>query len=270
MKNTLISLGKEQKISKIGFCKAEDYKKRIGNNVALEGADSIIVCAFGYYNGDKKGNVSRYAQGIDYHLVTIEKMKVLAEYLKSRGYRADAYADVGSLDERFLAQLSGIAFRGRNTMAICNELGSYFFIGYILTNCKIEPDKENAEKCKNCGACLKACPLGAIDGRNFIKERCLSYINQKKGELAPEEEAAMKNSGCAWGCDICQEVCPHNKCVPVTEIDEFKNDLIYNLEIDENISNREFRNEYKNRAFSWRGKAVLVRNQKIFIKNEKN
>ncbi len=265
MKSRLIELAKEQKISKIGFCLGEDYVKYSSKDKSLpEGADSIIVCAFGYYAGAGEGNISRYARGMDYHLVTRKKMSVLAEFLHSSGYFAESFADISSLDERLLAQLSGIAFRGRNGMSINEELGSYFFIGYILTDCPLEPDGVNKNACIGCAKCEKSCPMGAISSGGFKKERCISYINQKKGELTEEETNGIKNSGYGWGCDICQEVCPHNKGIPVTEIEEFRTDLIYNLEIDEKISNKEFKNRYHNRAFSWRGKAVLVRNQRIF------
>ena len=118
-----------------------------------------------------------------------------------------------------------------------------------------------------CGKCMDVCPLGAISNGDFSQERCLSYITQKKGDLTDAEVEALANNGMVWGCDNCQSVCPHNENVEETEIDEFKNNLITNLQI-EDMSNKEFAGKFGQRAFAWRGKGVLLRNQKC-IHNRK-
>ncbi len=273
MKTAITELAKAVGISDIGFCAGSEYLKNAGGlpqevsfcgaqgAEAVTAAKTLIVCAFSYYSGAAKGNISRYAQGTDYHSVARKKMEYIVRFLGERGFSGAAFADTGALNERLLARLSGIAFLGRNQMAISKKLGSYFFIGYILTDCEIEPDAAEGSGCVACGKCVAACPLGALDG-DFDEKKCLSYITQKKGELSEDEISAMKKAGTIWGCDICQEVCPHNKNIPVTDIKEFKNDLITNLEIDETLSNKEFKRMYENRAFSWRGKNVLIRNQK--------
>ena len=276
MKTQIIRIARAQKISDIGFCDIADYNMEAKNlkrssvfakeeKEILENARTAIVCAFNYYAGAEKGNISRYAQGEDYHRVVTERMRPIAELLEKSGFSAKIFADVGFLNERLLAVQSGIAFIGKNRMAISPEFGSYFFIGYILTDCELEKDKKCDQTCANCGKCEAVCPLGALkDG--FCEEKCLSYITQKKGELTGKEEQAVKNANTIWGCDICQEVCPHNRDIPVTEIDEFRKNRIINLEISEEISNKEFKKMYGNRAFSWHGKGVLIRNQKILQK----
>ena len=278
MKQEIKRLAEIQKISRIGFCRMADYyenakdfendrsfSRKKENGDALKNARTAIVCAFSYYCGDEKGNLSRYARGEDYHKTVMRKMAPITELLRENGYFAEAFADIGIMNERLLAVLSGIAFIGRNRMAINEKIGSYFFIGYILTDCELEPDRKNCGKCADCGRCREACPLGALD-RGFDESRCVSYITQKKGDLSEEEQNALKKAGTIWGCDICQEVCPHNVAIPETEIDEFKENLIVDLEIDEDISDRKFREMYKNRAFSWRGKGVIARNLKILKK----
>lgn len=274
MKTELIEIAKASGISDIGFCSCEEYQKNAGGLLKevsfcgeqgaelMDDAKTVIVCAFSYYSGAEKGNISRYAQGADYHRVAREKMQQITDFLQKKGFSAGAYADTGALNERLLAKLSGIAFIGRNQMAISKRLGSYFFIGYVITNCEIESDEPDTSKCALCGKCVSACPLGALD-EDFNEQKCLSYITQKKGELSENEISAMKKAGTIWGCDICQEVCPHNEDIPATDIEEFKNNLITKLEIDETISNKEFKKMYENRAFSWRGKGVLIRNQKV-------
>ena len=281
MKSRIIEIAGAEKISDIGFCGISDYKKAAENlekpavfgsggqkTEVLENARTAIVCAFNYYAGEEKGNISRYAQGEDYHITVLRKMQPIAEELEKNGFSAKIFADTGILNERLLAKNSGIAFIGRNRMAISEKFGSYFFVGYILTDCEIKDDRKTREGCLDCGRCEKACPLGALKG-GFCEEKCLSYITQKKGELSEEEEQAMVSANTVWGCDICQEVCPHNQGIPITEISEFKENRIINLEIDENISNKEFKKLYKNRAFSWRGKKILIRNQKILKKPKK-
>lgn len=283
MKQRIIDLAGKLKISDIGFCSTEEYNRQSGGGETasfvkggqcrtpeqiLPGAKSIIVCAFGYYTGGEKGNISRYARGADYHMVTAEKMKHITRLLESEGYSAAAFADTGELNERLLARLAGIAFVGRNRMAINPRLGSYFFIGYILTDCLLEADSPCTDSCAGCNRCVEACPLGALsDG--FDEEKCLSYITQKKGSLSETEERAITEANTIWGCDICQEVCPHNANPAVTEIEEFKRDLIINLHIDETLSNKAFMRIYGGRAFAWRGKGVLLRNQKIVEKLKK-
>ncbi|MCR4719908.1 MAG: DUF1730 domain-containing protein [Firmicutes bacterium] len=282
MKSKIVEIAHEEKISDIGFCSISDYNKEAkglenaevfsknaNGSEPLKNARTAIVCAFNYYAGEERGNLSRYAQGEDYHLTVMRKMKPIAEELVKNGFSAKMFADTGFLNERLLAVLSGIAFIGRNRMAISPKFGSYFFVGYIITDCDMEKDNKTAEKCAECGRCEKACPLGALKN-GFCEEKCLSYITQKKGDLSKEEENAIIKANTIWGCDICQEVCPHNKSIPVTDIAEFMENRIINLEIDENISNKQFEKLYKNRAFSWRGKGVIIRNQKILQKNKKN
>ena len=273
MKEKILKLAMKNRISAVGICDINSY---IENSRGLlekasfcaagdvpDNAKSVIVCVFSYYAGEQKGNISRYARGIDYHIVAKEKMEHICDFLRDEGFFAESFADTGTLNERLLAKLSGIAFIGKNQMAINENLGSYFFIGYILTDCELQCDEPNTNACKNCGECIAACPLGALSQNGFCEEKCLSYITQKKGELSEQEREAIRKTKTIWGCDICQEVCPHNKGIEVTDIEEFKKDLILELKIEENISNKEFKKLYSNRAFSWRGKAVLQRNAKI-------
>ena len=281
MKKEITALAKSLKISEIGFVSADFYLERAekikkssslcasgSEKEALFGAKTIIVCSFSYYTGCEEGNISMYARGTDYHLVIKEKLQRIVDKLTENGYSASAFADVGALNERLLAKLSGIAFIGENQMAISEKTGSYFFVGYVITDCPLPQDKENEKKCKGCGRCRKVCPLGALDN-GFCEEKCISYITQKKGELTPAEIEAMQKVGTIWGCDECQRVCPHNKGLPVTDIDEFKTDLIYSIDMEEDISAREFKRRFGKRAFSWRGKSVIKRNYDAIYNKKK-
>jgi epoxyqueuosine reductase QueG len=96
-------------------------------------------------------------------------------------------------------------------------------------------------------------------------KRCKSYLTQKKGSLTQDEKDIIRKTPLIWGCDVCQDVCPHNKSMQATAMEEFRTDLVNSIDIDElkRLSNREFRKKYGNRSFSWRGRDVLIRNHEI-------
>ncbi len=247
-------------------------EKRINPKVTMENVESIIVCAFPYYTEDNnKSNISKYCYGKDYHIVVKEKLEEIAKYIsdKTEGFEYMVFADNGPLVDRYLASISGIGYYGINNNIITDKYGSYVFIGYILNNYKFEVDDKNEKKCINCGKCIDSCPGGAILGSfEFNPKKCLSYITQKKEELDEEEINILNKSNKVFGCDICQDICPHNKNISKTNIKEFYENLMYSLDEEEilNISNKEFKRRYKEKAFSWRGKKIIQRNMEILKK----
>lgn len=246
-------------------------ENRINPKNIMKDAKSIIVCAFPYHIDDEKeSNLSRYCRGLDYHIVAKELLQKVCDYLDENieGFEYKIFVDNGPLVDRELAYLSGIGYFGINNNIITDKYGSYVFIGYIINNYEFSLDKPLDKECMKCGKCVKYCPGNALLGNYDMNPRkCLSYITQKKEELSLEEVRVIKSSGKIFGCDICQEVCPHNKNIKETHIEEFMKDLILNLdyeEIDE-ISNKEFKRRYGNRAFSWRGKKIIKRNIEIVL-----
>lgn len=246
-------------------------ENRINPKNIMKDAKSIIVCAFPYHIDDEKeSNLSRYCRGLDYHIVAKELLQKVCNYLDENieGFEYKIFVDNGPLVDRELAYLSGIGYFGINNNIITDKYGSYVFIGYIINNYEFSLDKPLDKECMKCGKCVKYCPGNALLGNYDMNPRkCLSYITQKKEELSLEEVKSIKSSGKIFGCDICQEVCPHNKNIKETHIEEFMKDLILNLdyeEIDE-ISNKEFKRRYGNRAFSWRGKKIIKRNIEIIL-----
>ena len=247
-----------------------DIRRRTDPFLIMPGARSIVVCLMSYYAGADAGNLSKYARGEDYHAVMGRALGELKRLIEGCGYQAECFCDSGDLNDRYLAYLAGLGFFGKNGFLIHPVYGTYTVIGYIVTDCPLAESSPLKNSCLGCGECIRHCPGGAIgeDG-SFCCEKCASYITQKKGELSREEKGIIEKSGYIWGCDICQDVCPHNKNAKMTENPEFSEYLCKNLHIDGSMSNRAFRKMYKNRAYSWRGKGVIVRNQEVLEKKGK-
>lgn len=241
------------------FCES-DIKKRINPFLLMPEAQSVL-CFIVSYKSSLLGNISQYAYGRDYHKVLREVADTAVDALHDGGFAAEVFCDSSPLPERYLAYLAGLGFIGKNRCLIHPNYGSFVFIGYILTDCRLAPDKPIGELCADCGKCLSVCPSGALSDGDFSK--CISYITQKKGELSKAEEELIKNSPSIWGCDLCQSVCPHNLSAPEATLDAFCENLICELYVSEDISNRAFSELYSDRAFSWRGKNVILRNERI-------
>ena len=257
--------------------KIKDYAKSLGidmvgitsaelfNNAENSNYTSAVVALFPYYVGKaKKANLSKYTYAKDYHIVAKDYLEKIAKHFSFENY--EIHADIGPSIDRELAINAGLCFKGKNTMAINEKYGSYFFIGYIVCDESLEFDIPCKNVCIDCGRCVSACPGGAIrDDGTLDIEKCASHISQKKGDLTADEIELIKKTGLCFGCDICQNVCPHNESAEITPIKEFKENLITSLSVSEleGLSNKSFKEKYNDRAFSWRGKNVLVRNLKI-------
>jgi epoxyqueuosine reductase len=250
-----------------------EINKRVDPSLTMINVKSIIVCLFPYaVDYDENSNISNYTYSIDYHIVARKKLEQISEYLckKIDNFEYKAFVDTGALPDRYLAHLAGLGYYGINSHIITDRFGSYVFIGYILTNYPFETDNPIDKTCIRCGTCVKKCPGNAILGDFTINpHRCISYLTQKKGDLTEEEISIIRKGNLVFGCDICQKVCPHNRRIQQTNIEEFKQNLIYKIDYCEllNISNKEFKKRYGDRAFSWRGKSILLRNFEYVYNN---
>ncbi|WP_099188763.1 tRNA epoxyqueuosine(34) reductase QueG [Tepidibacter mesophilus] len=250
----------------------KDIQKRINPRITMENVESIIVCLFPYFSGNVENtNISKYTHNVDYHIVVKEKLEKLSKMIKKDidEFEYKIFVDNGPLVDRYLAQISGVGYFGINNNIINDKYGSYVFIGYIMNNIKLKEDDKLDKKCIQCGECIKKCPGGAILGNfDMNPNKCLSFITQKKEELTDEEKKLLKNNPTVFGCDICQDVCPHNKKINTTKMNEFTENLIYNIDYEKinTISNKEFKRRYKDRAFSWRGRKIILRNLEIINK----
>ena len=247
-----------------------NYIRSLGIPVAGVTGDgatySKIVCLFPYFTGEQnRGNLSMYAYGKDYHTIVREYLLKIADFIAtlSPESTSSVHVDIGTTDDKFSAFSAGLGFYGRNTLLIHPQYGSYVFIGYVESNLILEADRPTLQTCADCRKCETACPGGALRDGKIDVSKCISHITQKKGVLCENEAEIMRKGGFIWGCDICQSVCPHNISVPLSPIPDFYEDLQFSLYALPD-SNKAFKKAYGDRAYAWRGKAVLERNLEIF------
>jgi epoxyqueuosine reductase len=191
-----------------------DPAARLKPGSLLASAKSVICCACKYESQKpKKPHVARFASGRDYHETVKEKLEQVVAVLKKE--RPDAQfklcVDTSPVMEKALAVRSGIGWRGKNSVIIDPDSGSFFVLGEIITDIEIEPDPPIGEKCGDCRKCIDACPTRAIVEPYVLdSRRCISYLTiEHKGPIDNEFAKIIKNG--QYGCDICQNVCPFNK-----------------------------------------------------------
>jgi len=168
--------------------------------------------------------VASYARGMDYHIVTHGRLHRLSEWMKGRGADlAHTWIDASPVPERELAERAGLGWIGKNTMLINPTIGAWTFIGTIFTSLDLAPDLAPVtDHCGRCTRCLDACPTDALLGGHVLDAtRCLSYLTIECRD-DPPPELAGRNEGWAFGCDICNDVCPWNiKFATPTTVPEF-------------------------------------------------
>lgn len=245
---------------------AADVEERLRGTTEFT-PKSAIVCLFPYYiEHSGPSNLSRYTWGTDYHLVINEYLDKLIEKLQKMNTSAQfsIHCDTSPLADRYMAYLAGLGFYGKNNCFISPKWGSYVMIGTILTTLEFEPNTPLGQSCMGCNRCITACLGQCLEHDEFKYDTCKSYLTQKKGDLTNEEETIIGKTPLVFGCDVCQEVCPHNQSIPATPIPEFQHVEPY-IDINEieTLTNKEFKAKYGHRAFSWRGKKILIRNQNI-------
>jgi epoxyqueuosine reductase len=187
----------------------------------LAGARSVVACALNYHQGrDAPGpaGVARYAWGEDYHVVMEPRLGALADELAAiaPGSTARAYVDTGPVLERDLAAAAGLGWIGKNTMLLHPSLGSYFFLGVVLTTAELAPDPPLRDHCGSCTRCLEACPTDAFAGPYVLDaRRCVAYLTiEHRGAIPAELRPGL--GGWHFGCDACQDACPWNRRAPVS------------------------------------------------------
>ncbi|MDR1066786.1 MAG: tRNA epoxyqueuosine(34) reductase QueG [Clostridiales bacterium] len=255
------------------------FEERTCPEKTMKSVKSIIVVG-GFYGAapnapsDGKGrcSLSSGMAGEDYHVVMRGLLKELEGRIARRATFASAiFVDNGPLMERALALKSGLGFFGKNSFVINRGRGSFFNIGYMMTNLELpatSPESAGFELCeKTCGdnpLCEKACPGKALNSKNtpvMDFKKCVSYLTQKKEPLDARESAMIGSR--LMGCDVCQRVCPFNAGVEKDYENEFFPLISDILE----MTNASFNRRFKRTAAGWRGKKTFARNALIALNN---
>jgi len=263
----------------------------------LEGARSLIVVAANYHSeprpsdfpdgadgGSARGWISRYAWGDDYHEVIQTKLRSLIGEIEKQfpePFVARAYTDTGPIIERVAAKYAGLGWLAKNTFLINAQLGSWLFLGVIVTTLDLAPSvaagaTAPADLCGSCTRCMDACPTQAFPEPYVLDaRRCISYLTIELRGVIPEELRPQMGRA-VIGCDICQDVCPWNRKAPITHLPAFqpreigeagKSLAAPELEWLGSLSQQEFSAIFRGSAVKrakWRG---LVRNACVALGN---
>ena len=238
-------------------------------------AKSVVSLGVSYYPGDHPenteggGRVARYAWGRDYHEVIKKRLfRLRGDLEEELGVRIKArgFTDAVPLLERSAAQHAGLGFFGRNSCLINGEMGSYFFIADLILDLELAPDPPGSGTCGRCTRCMDRCPTGAIKAPGVVDARlCISYLTiENRGEI-PRHLRPLVGDW-AFGCDVCQEVCPYNKRKATrSRWPEFSEDAGTGpyLEIEEVLrirTDEEFERRFASTPLTRPGRAGLLRN----------
>lgn len=204
------------------------FDLRLDPTKLVPGAKSVISLAYNYHTPARQADpgapkLSTYAYGRDYHKVLRKRLKPLMAFIGAQfgDIAMRAFVDSGPVLEKAWAERSGIGWRGKHTNVIRQGEGSFFFLCELITDLELEPDAPATDHCGTCRRCIDACPTQAITPYGVDGSRCISYLTIELKEAIPKEFAG-KLEGWAFGCDICQQVCPWNRFATPHQEPEFQ------------------------------------------------
>lgn len=196
---------------------ADHFDLRLDPRKLVPGAKSVISLAYNYHTIPQQTDpsaprLSTYAYGRDYHKVLRKRLKPLMAFITQQFGEVSmrAFVDSGPVMEKAWAQRSGVGWIGKHTNVIRQGEGSFFFLCELITDLELEPDPPATDHCGTCRRCIDACPTDAITPYQVDGTKCISYLTIELRDAIPEEFAG-RMAGWAFGCDICQQVCPWNR-----------------------------------------------------------
>lgn len=205
------------------------FDKRLDTRLLVEGSKSVISLLLNYFPNELQAEnlpkISKYAYGNDYHEVIKEKLRQFYARIREEIAEVEgrSFVDSAPVMDKIWAKKSGLGWIGKNGNLIHPKQGSFFFIAELILDLELIPDGPIKDYCGTCTKCMDACPTGALDTAYTVDgSKCISYLTiELKDELIPKEFENKMNSW-AFGCDICQDVCPWNRFSKPTQIGEFK------------------------------------------------
>lgn len=206
---------------------ANHFDMRLDPTLLVPGAKSVVSLMLNYYPEEQQPEgipkISKYAYGEDYHKVIKRKLKEFINTLKEQigDVNGRAFVDSAPVLDRAWAKNSGLGWIGKNSNLINKGAGSFFFLAELIIDLELEYDGPVKDYCGSCTRCIDACPTDAIVEPYVVDgSRCISYYTIELREAIPESEKGKFNN-MAFGCDICQDVCPWNRFSKPTKVTEF-------------------------------------------------
>ncbi|MBC7452068.1 MAG: tRNA epoxyqueuosine(34) reductase QueG [Cytophagales bacterium] len=204
------------------------FDKRLDPRKLVDDAKSVVSVLLNYTPEDtslSEGNakISRYAYGKDYHYVLKDRLKHMLSIIQATigDVYGRAFVDSAPVMDKAWAKQSGLGWVGKHSNIITKDSGSYFFIGELILDLELEADGPIKDYCGTCTRCIDACPTDAISEPFKVDgSKCISYLTIELKDQIPQEFKG-KMEGWAFGCDICQEVCPWNRFAEPTKKNEF-------------------------------------------------
>ena len=253
-----------------------NFDKRLDPRLLVPDSKSVISLLFNYYTNKKQEDnqapkISTYAFGEDYHFVIKRKLKELMNYIKIKigDVGGRVFVDSAPIMEKAWASKSGLGWIGKNTNLISKKTGSFFFIAEVIVDLELEYDSPTTDHCGSCTKCIDACPTEALIAPYQIDgSKCISYLTiELKDQIPNEFKDKMDNW--AFGCDVCQTVCPWNRFANEHEEESFtpKEELLKMTKNEWNeITEEVFDKVFKNSAIKRTKFGGLKRNIK-FLKS---
>ena len=251
---------------------ARTRDERVDPQRLLPGCRSVVAVALAYGDAESDGDwatVARYARGRDYHDVMRPRLRELCRAIEEAAgpsVRTRAAVDTSAVLERDLAARAGLGWIGKNTNLLAPGLGSYFFIGIVLTTADMMEDERVADRCGRCRACLDACPTEAFVAPYVLDaRRCISYLTiEHRGDIDEALRPALRDW--LFGCDVCQEVCPWTRTSQASRDPAFTpSEPLGTLEDLLSLDETEFRRRFRATAL-WRARRTgLLRNAALVL-----
>ena len=251
----------------------------------LPGAQSIICLGINYFqpirhhkqdlNENSTGRIANYAQGNDYHKLIKKRMRSFVVEMSSilgKEFSAKWYVDDGPMLDRAAANRSGLGWFGKNTNILSPGVGSWTFLGQIITDLDLQADVPIKKSCGTCIRCINACPTGAIVGPYVLDNtKCISFQTiENKGPIPRDLRPQMKNW--IFGCDICQEVCPVNNIAPTTNEPKFQRSSLDDVNLSDvlRLDEEGFKQKFAGTPIMRTKLSGLKRNACIALGNNKD
>jgi epoxyqueuosine reductase len=282
----------EGRAGEMKYLEARDKQGRLKRASLVHAAPwarSVVVCAINYNTAQpystevqtqsaenrERGWISRYAWSQqDYHDSVMQRLRRVEAAVRNAAASDDVvtrcYVDTGPIVERVVAKYAGIGWIGKNTCIINQKMGSWMFLGVILTSLELAPGLPSPDRCGSCTRCIDACPTDALTAPYQLdSNKCIAYLTiEKRGAIPEEIRSGMGRH--IFGCDICQDVCPWNRKAPATNAEEFQaRPELVNPALDwlADMDEEEFRRTFKGSPVRRGKRAGLRRNAVIAMGN---